>query len=161
MTGKQWGSSPHMGTQNNRTKGVREMTVKIHSVILVCQDCLHVLANGECGERPADLPEPLAIWKDDHSVHLSPDAVEHGYMTRACQGCGDWRHGDRYSVTVFYRYTWDCVGPGMWRYGMYLAARRYVRGDRQWLVKSGGEILGTFPLLADAKEDIETRVRKG
>lgn len=156
------------------------MGVKIHSEIKVCDDCMFVHANGECDpDRPEELPAPWALWEDNrlydlamggkHSKHCTPADRENGcdcetteYSTSRCDGCGDTHHGRRHTFTVFYRYTWECLGPGLHRYGMYLAKRTPVRvHDRQWLVKSHGAILGWFPLLADAKADIEDRVRKG
>jgi len=96
---------------------------EIFCQIWVCQDCMLVHANGECDpDRPADLPEPWAEWEGEpYTIAMGgehredcpnrPDSPTSGeqdcdcetdtFSTRACEGCGDYHHGDRYAFTVF------------------------------------------------------------
>ena len=92
--------------------------------IWVCRDCLLVHANGECGERDSDLPEPLSLiravdglamgmgweehretcevrltggWEPDYECDCETDT----FARTSCAGCGDWHHGERHAMTVF------------------------------------------------------------
>lgn len=95
--------------------------------VWVCVDCIMVLANGECGERPADAPVPLNLftaedqpcpgmgWEEhDESCpnrlarEADPtmvgrdhdcDCETNDFSTSRCGGCGDTNHGERHAVT--------------------------------------------------------------
>lgn len=97
------------------------MTSEIHSTISVCEDCLFLHANGEIGaDRPSDLPEPLSLITAPYTVTMGMANGEHadtctvddrstgecdcenlGFRTTRCEGCGDWHHGDRYTMTLW------------------------------------------------------------
>ncbi len=96
-------------------------TEEIRDEISVCVDCLVMSANGECDpDRPADLPEPLSAIgfgmsitmggthnegcpnRDTDSASFEDcDCDDLGFSTYACEGCGDYHHGDRYRFTLW------------------------------------------------------------
>lgn len=83
--------------------------------IWVCQSCMLVHANGECGELEDGEPEPLSLVDDrylamgtqEHSdtcpgeTEEGCDCAEHGFCTTRCEGCGSELYGERYSLVVF------------------------------------------------------------
>jgi hypothetical protein len=108
----------HMITGIRRSRA-RGRDVPITQVSL-CTDCFLVLCNGECGERPEELPEPLCKLAGHD---LTPGVLRHndeceydkgnreaechcedlGFHTSWCLGCGDWHHGDRFAALIWER----------------------------------------------------------
>ncbi len=96
---------------------------EIRSEISVCSDCLFSNVNGEYDpDRPADLPEPWSAIRfgftvtpgGNHSAECDAENADTpewsgrecdcdtlGFSTYACEGCGDWHHGDRYRFTLW------------------------------------------------------------
>jgi hypothetical protein len=69
----------------------------------VCVDCIQLLANGEIndGEDTAERTgRGLARQWGDDVAHLFAGDAEFGYSTRACEGCGDADHGDRFAAVL-------------------------------------------------------------
>jgi hypothetical protein len=82
----------------------------------VCADCMCVIANGECGDRPADLPEPcckvrgedVVLGVDEHADGCAEDVraengcdcADLGFRTSWCDACGDTHHGDRFAAVI-------------------------------------------------------------
>ena len=66
----------------------------------VCVDCIHIIANGECG----DMDETLA--HADEMYRYSPDTVfifggeDLGFSFAICDGCGSQLGGDRFTAYV-------------------------------------------------------------
>jgi hypothetical protein len=88
-----------------------------YATIWVCTDCIHLHCNGEYDpDRPADLPEPLSqipatadlsagMLLEHHAPDHNPDECScefDPFSTRACDGCGDYHHGERYAMTLVY-----------------------------------------------------------
>lgn len=90
--------------------------------VWVCTDCMLVEANGECDPyRPEDLPEPLSAIPARERLTLGMGWEDHGcgrteqswrdgvecdcevnpFSTSACDGCGDWHHGERHAMTAW------------------------------------------------------------
>lgn len=81
--------------------------------ISVCVDCMFDHANGEIDpDRPADLPD---VWSElpfgydvtmggehaDDCDRTECECGDLGFHTSACDGCGDWHHGDRFRFTLW------------------------------------------------------------
>lgn len=85
--------------------------------IWVCGDCMYCATYGEFGERSEDLPVPLSALSDGESLTLGMGSQDHvcgqefstrerdceinTFSTSACDGCGDWHHGERHAMTLW------------------------------------------------------------
>jgi len=87
----------------------------------VCQGCMLMHANGEDEGRPADMPEPWALWADEPAGSVTMGAAVHGasgtddecaddddcecehvtFATSRCGACGTHLAGDRYAFTYW------------------------------------------------------------
>jgi hypothetical protein len=92
--------------------------IRLHTwcALSVCTDCACVIANGECGERPDDLPEPLCkvrgedvvLGVDEHNDYCTEDirakfgcdCADLGFRTTSCDACGDPHRGDRFAAVI-------------------------------------------------------------
>jgi hypothetical protein len=77
--------------------------VRVWSTLSLCTDCMLVCANGECGERPSDLSEPLCLVAGEDVV-LGADEHRDGCTesdrAEGCDGCDNWNHGDRFAAAI-------------------------------------------------------------
>lgn len=88
--------------------------------VWVCTDCLLADAYGDCDpDRAADLPAPLSMIGDGHSLTSGMMDSDHGdwctpadreeqcncgmqeFSTSRCDGCGDSLHGTRHAMTLW------------------------------------------------------------
>src|SRR5215216_2320849 len=85
----------------------------------VCVDCMLDHANGEVSpDRPSDLPPVWGAIEPGYSVTMGGehneecanfpewqgeecDCEDLGFRTSACEGCGDFHHGDRFLFTLW------------------------------------------------------------
>lgn len=107
------------------------MRDRIVDEISVCADCMIAHANGETGERPADLPPVWGLIRFGYSVTMGgehnegcpngiggllPGGRRHpqdprdttecdcgdlGFTWTSCEGCGDSHGGDRFKFTLW------------------------------------------------------------
>jgi hypothetical protein len=97
------------------------MTVKVHSHIWVCNECMLLHANGDRYDEPET--DPWALWTDaeagqiamggehDEDCPNQKDSPVRGeqdcycelqeFSTSSCEGCGSTLYGSRHAFTVF------------------------------------------------------------
>lgn len=72
---------------------------KILGTIWICENCMLVHANGECGEIHAEScpahQEYIRITHDLAGYDCDP------HSRAQCEGCGTYLHGKRYAVTLW------------------------------------------------------------
>ena len=70
------------------------MALVTHDDLLVCTDCVQLIANAE---GTTDLAERVARrWPDAHLVLAGDLDTEAEFSHRTCDGCGDTLAGDRF-----------------------------------------------------------------
>lgn len=81
--------------------------------LIVCWDCINLLANGGCDgcetcvfsdTREEESCQTVAarmqlIWGKD-TPHIRPGGEDLGYSTTPCSGCGTSEHGDRFTAAL-------------------------------------------------------------
>jgi hypothetical protein len=68
----------------------------------VCTDCLHLIANGECGgdTNSTQVAEAqVATWGTD-AINMVAGGDDLGFSMATCEGCGSTAGGDRYSASI-------------------------------------------------------------
>ena len=70
--------------------------------ISVCQDCIMILANGDCGENSEEHADRMYSewWTPGCTHQMVLGGEELGFSMSDCEGCGDTLGGDRFSAHV-------------------------------------------------------------
>lgn len=119
--------------------------------VVICHNCAHLIANGECFECVnADLPHPLANPKCTHGPDdscrgwdISVNDSDNGWREVQCWSCGVFQCGDDWHAATAFQYTAE-----------YLLCQARTMLRLASVARQGGEVLDSTPagLLARAGE---------